>query len=202
MQMNKQSTEYSLLTDQILLEHIFKQLHKPLMFYAYKFIKDEDIAKDMVQDAFLCILKRQYNEPIENLKTFLYKCVRNNCINYINHRIIEAKYQEEAIRIRHEIEYFDTHQSIIEKEMYQTLMNAIEELPAHYKIPFNLSRFDHLTNKEIAEKLDLPVRTVETKIYRALTILRNKFDKNIFSFFWIKCSSLNLNPLISNKSVI
>ena len=59
----------------------------------------------------------------------------------------------------------------------------IEQLPEIYKIPLKLSRYENLKNMEIAEKLDLPLRTVETRLYRALTILRSKLDKNTFLLF-------------------
>ncbi len=188
-----QKSDLNLLAGHVLLEHVYKQLHKPLVFYAYKFIKDENIAKDLVQDAFLSILKKEGNDTIDNLKTFLYRCVRNNCINYINHKVVELEFQEnEAARIRREIEYYSTHYTIMEKEIYKKLMDAIEELPEHYRTPFKLSRFENLKAKEIADKLGLPVRTVETKIYRALTILRSKLGKQMFSLFAIIFPKLNL----------
>ena len=159
-----QKTNLNLLAGDVLLEHVFKQLHKPLVFYAYKFVKDEDIAKDLVQDAFLNIIKGNY-EKLVDLKTFLFKCVRNNCINYINHKAVEKSYLEnEANRINREIEYYNIHQAIVEKELYNKLLAAIEGLPEHYIIPLKLSRFENFKNKEIAQKLKLPIRTVETRI--------------------------------------
>ncbi len=165
----------------VLLEHTFKQWHKPLVFYAFKFVGDQDIAKDLVQDAFLKIIEKGNWEDLENLKTYLYKCVRNNCINYINHKTIESVYNEgEAIRITREIEHYNSHHTIIENEMQNKLLIAIEGLPEHYKTPLKLSRFEDFKNKEIAEKLNLPIRTVETRIYRALLILKDKLTMFLF----------------------
>jgi RNA polymerase sigma-70 factor, ECF subfamily len=168
----------------VLLEHVFRQLHSPLFFYAVKFVKDEDVAKDLVQDAFLGLLNRTENEKIENLKSYLFKAVRNNCLNHLNHKKVENEFQEKEIeQSKREITYYDTHATLVEKELQQKLMEAIEDLPEHYRVPFKLSRFEELKNKEIAEKLQLPQRTVETQIYRALTILRKKFSDQSLALF-------------------
>ncbi|WP_162304413.1 RNA polymerase sigma-70 factor [Maribellus luteus] len=178
----------------VLLEHVFKQLHKPLVFYAYKFVGDEDIAKDLVQDAFLNIIRIGNYEALENLKTFLYKCVRNNCINHLNHRAVESAHHENESKIvTREIEYYNAHQAIVERELKDKLLIAIEGLPDIYKTPLKLSRFENLKNTEIAENLNLPVRTVETRIYRALSILRDKLDKNMFQLFMLLLPKTNPN---------
>lgn len=182
------------LVGDVLLEDVFKQLHKPLVFYAYKFVGDEDIAKDLVQDAFLNIVRMVNYDALENLKTFLYKCVRNNCINYFNHKAIESAYYEnESKRVTREIEYYNAHQAIVERELKDKLLIVIEALPEIYKIPLKLSRFENLKNLEIAEKLNLPIRTVETRIYRALSILRDKLDKNTFLLFVLMLPNISHN---------
>jgi RNA polymerase sigma-70 factor (ECF subfamily) len=151
-----------------------------------KFVRDEDIAMDLVQDAFLNIIKKGNYDALENLKTFLYRCVRNNCINHINHKAIESTYFEsEAKIINREIDYYNVHEAIVEKELHNKLLTAIEELPEHYKVPLKLSRFENLKNKTIAEQLNLPVRTVETRMYRALSILRDKLGKQLFLLFFL-----------------
>lgn len=171
----------------ILLEHAFKQLHAPLFFYASKFIDNQEVAKDLVQDAFLGVLNQSNASPeIGNLKAYLYRAVRNNCLNYLKNKEIRSEYvQKELERAKCEIEFYDTHQTLVEKELHQKLNKAINDLPEHYKVPFQLSRFEELRNKEIAEKLGLPLRTVETQIYRALTILREKLKGQIISLLSI-----------------
>jgi RNA polymerase sigma-70 factor, ECF subfamily len=168
----------------VLLEHVFRQLHSPLFFYAVKFVKDQDVAKDLVQDAFLGLLNRSEKEKIENLKSYLFRSVRNNCLNHLNHKKVENEFQQKEIeQSRKEITYYDSHSALVENELQQKLADAIDDLPEHYRIPFILSRFEDLKNKEIADKLQLPLRTVETQIYRALTILRKKFSDQSFSLF-------------------
>jgi RNA polymerase sigma-70 factor (ECF subfamily) len=183
--MNENQGKNNLKGDQNgLLEHVFKQMYAPLFFYALKFVESEDVAKDLVQDAFLGILK-QGEKKIDNLKSFLYRSVRNNCLNYLNHLRVEREFMSSEIeRSSREIEFYDTHQTLVEKEWQEKLYKAIDELPLKYRIPFKMSRLEELKNKEIAEKLHLPVRTVETQIYRAMVILREKFKSQVFSLFF------------------
>lgn len=157
----------------LLLEHAFRQYHAPLYFYVLKFIHDKDQAKDIVQDAFLSLLKSGDETQIENLKAYLFRTVRNNCLNHIKHTLVKSEFaQKEKERVSREINFYDTHQTLVEKELQEKVTEAISALPEKYKVPFQLSHFDELSNKEIAKKLDLPVRTVETQIYRALKTLR------------------------------
>jgi RNA polymerase sigma-70 factor (ECF subfamily) len=174
-------------TEDILLEHVFKQLHAPLYFYACKFIHEDEVAKDLVQDAFLNLLNREQRkdkDEIENLKSYLFRAVRNNCLNYLARKKVENDFQEKEIeRSKREIHFYDTYSTLVEKELQQKLKAVIEDLPEHYRVPFVLSCYGELKNKEIAEKLGLPLRTVETQIYRALNMLREKLRGQILSLF-------------------
>ncbi len=158
---------------ELLLEHAFKQLHAPLYFYALKFIDNKEAARDLVQDAFLSILNN--NKEIENLQAYLYRAVRNNCLNYIKHIQVKSEFEKKQLeKINREIQFYDSHLTLVEKELQEKLDNIIESLPEKYKLPFKMSRFEGLKNSEIAQKLKVPVRTIETQIYRALKILREK----------------------------
>ena len=173
------------INNSILLEHTYKNLHGPLYFYAFKFIKDEEVSRDLVQDSFLSVLDKPLNHTeIDNLPSYLFRTVGNNCLNYLHHKSIEHDFREmELERSKREIEYFDLHKALVESEMVEKLNAAIETLPEHYRLPFVMSRFENLKNKEIAEKLEIPLRTVETKIYRALCMLREKLGDCLISLY-------------------
>lgn len=171
-------------TSYVMLERAFKQYHAPMYFYALKFVDAQDVAKDLVQDAFLKLLNLSEKTKIFNLKAYLYQTLRNNCINHLKSEELKNRYTEqETIRKSREIFFFETHETLVEKELHQKLSNAIEELPEKYKVPLKLSRFEDLKNKEIAERLEIPLRTVETRLYRALNILREKFSGQSLSLF-------------------
>lgn len=157
-------------------EDLYKKLYVPLYFYATKFIHDRDIARDLVQDAFLNLLKNE-NEiiQIQNVKSYLFKSVHNNCINHLNHIEIENEYHKKEVeRIKKELAYYDLNKTLVEQDLHRKITEAVKELPDHYRIPFELSRYEDLKNSEIAKRLKIPVRTVDTQIYRALALLRDK----------------------------
>lgn len=160
-------------------EHVFRQYHAPLFFYALKFVNNTDVAKDLVQDTFLGVLNVGASDEIKNLKAYLYKSLRNNCLNYIKHDKATSEFaRAEQERQRREIQYYDVHQALVERELHQKIIEVIDELPEKYKTPFNLSRFEELSNKEIAKQLNIPLRTVETQIFRALKMLRKRFAQS------------------------
>lgn len=160
-----------MLAEKILFEHYFKDYHFMLVVYAQKFVQDEEIAYDMVQDAFLNLWKNFSNLTNQKAaKSYLLTSVRNNCLNYLSKKTIQKKYTEESLKRKQEEinDYNSAYSSLLEKEIESKLKKAIEELPEKYQVPFRLSRFENLSNKEIANQLELPIRTVETRIYRAL----------------------------------
>ena len=171
----------------MLLENVFKQMHAPLFFYAFKFVENSEVAKDLVQDAFLSMINHSKNNTeIKNIEAYLYRSVRNNCFNYLKHKAIRNKFEKSEIdRLQRELEFYDTHQTLVEKELQQKLNSVIKGLPANYRKVFELSRFEDLTNNEIAKNLGLSVRTVETQIYRALKILKQKLKGDILILYLI-----------------
>jgi hypothetical protein len=80
----------SVSTHNVLLEHIFNKLHAPLFFYALKFTDNLEVAKDLVQDAFLGTINR--NVEIQNLKVYLYQSARSNCLISLKHCEVISKY--------------------------------------------------------------------------------------------------------------
>ena len=169
-----------------LLEHVFKQYHGQLCSYAFKFVQNVEVAKDMVQDAFLAVLKSLETGKVDNLNAYLYRAVRNNCLNYIKHLEIRNSFEEEEKkRVLREIEYYEENQTLMERELHQKITRLIDELPPKYKTVFKMSRFEGLKNKEIADKLNLSVRTVETQLYRALLMLRDKVKNQSIGLFFM-----------------
>jgi len=76
--------------------------------------------------------------------------------------------------------YQSGEKSLIEKEDLKLIVDAIDSLPPIYNEVISLSRLEGLKNQEIADRLDVPVRTVETRIFRALSILREKISQKSF----------------------
>ena len=159
-------------------DQIFLKYHHPLFLYTLKFIENEDEALDMVQDVFISVWEKgQYHISDEQVKAYLFTAVKNSCLNYIKHQKVVRTFEHQTALQLKEIEaayYQSGESSLIEKESLQKIDDAIDSLTDVYKEVIILSRFEGLKNKEIAERLNIPVRTVETRIFRAIAMLREK----------------------------
>jgi RNA polymerase sigma-70 factor (ECF subfamily) len=161
-------------------DNLFLKYHHQLFRYTLKFIEDENEALDLVQDIFVEVWERgQYKDLDDKVKAYLFTGVKNSCLNYIKHQKVVKKFEHHAALHLKEMEanyYLSGEQSFIEKETVQRIGNAIDSLTDIYKEVIVLSRFEGLKNKEIAERLNIPVRTVETRIFRALSLLKDKIS--------------------------
>ncbi|HKK63063.1 MAG TPA: RNA polymerase sigma-70 factor [Bacteroidales bacterium] len=158
-------------------EALFFKMHDNLYFLAIAYVKVNEIAEDLVQDAFMQLWKnrKDLNDDTNTLN-YLYTLVKHNCLNYLKHLEVQDRY------IRHksiaELQFYqkslnslpDGYDDLL--GIKQDLDNAIEKLPEDLKEIFLLNRFSDMTYEKIAEKKSLSVKTIEAKMSKALKILR------------------------------
>jgi RNA polymerase sigma-70 factor, ECF subfamily len=157
-------------------ELLFKEYYKVLVIFASKYLKDVEASKELVQELFVHIYEKRENLDINSsLKSYLFRSVHNRSINLINSKKIREKYAEHYNQTT-DIKQNTLEQDVNASELESALHTAINELPPRCKVIFKMNRFDGLSNNEIAEKLTLSKRTVETQISKALKILRVKLE--------------------------
>jgi len=162
--------------DEILQQYgLLYEKHAPgLIFYARKFVA-EFVAEDIVHDVFLKIWNDKSFYIIEDtILNYLFRAVRNSCLNYlkhqtINHDFITIHTAELSIE---ELNASSVEDLIIAEEQLAAIHAAIKSLPEKCETVFRLSFFEDKKNSEIAETLNISIRTVESHLYKALTILR------------------------------
>lgn len=170
-------------------EKAFEQLYKlyfPRLYaFALKMINDNECAKDVVQNVFIRLWERSGTFSTEHSEAFLFKMVRNASLNYIRHlkvvdnlkSYVKDKYQGE------ELYYIDMVGDepyvLIEKELQEKVSNVMDSLPEKCRQVFHLSRIEGLKNQEIADQLNVSIKTVEKHISKALTIYREKFSDHL-----------------------
>lgn len=158
-------------------ELVFNKFHGALCSYSYRLIKDEEIAKETVSEIFLKLWqKREEIEIKHGLKPYLFRCVHNACIDYLNvSKLNRLPFQIELSDQIKEL-IVDENDYILEKiifdEAESDVWKAINLLPPQCKTIFCMSRFSLLTYNEISEELNISVNTVKTQISRALDRLR------------------------------
>jgi len=152
-------------------ERLFKSEFRGLVFFAIKYVKDIDIAKEIVQDSFVAIWeKRDSIDLSKSLKSYITTSVYNRCLNYLRDN---KKYDRQLLGFEGIAEQEHTETDpVIERELHQAIQQAISELPEKSRIIFKLSRYQHMKYTEIAEELGISVKTVENHMSKALNHLR------------------------------
>lgn len=158
--------------DKKALETLFKTYYSSLIKFARNILKNTEQAEDITQDVFIKIWdKRQDLENITSFKAYLFMAVRNQCFNTL-------KVNERKNWLDDEPENYENYMSNhVEANLYAKDLNgkineAIELLPEKCKLTFQLSRFENLSYKEIAETMNVSVKTVENQMGKALAFLR------------------------------
>ena len=159
--------------DEEAFELIFKKHYKLVYNYARYYITDETACHDVTQDVFTYLWEMRHKIEIkQTLKSYLLSASHNTSINYL---------KKETNKQRHLSGFFhespqkeDGYDIIFEGALIESLNSIINELPPQCKEIFYLSRLNGLKHKEIANKLNISPRTVETQIYRALKTIKNK----------------------------
>ncbi len=155
-------------------------------------MENKNDASDIVQELFTNVWeKKKYKLDDNHLEGFLFKSLKNSCLNFLKHQLVIQKHTNFHKQQLIELElnhYKSGEKSLIETEELEKIYSAIDSLSAIHKEVIQLSRFEGLTNGEIAIKLGIPIRTVETRLYRALTELKQKLsDKLIYILLSMSC---------------
>lgn len=153
-------------------ETLFKTHYSLLCSYANGFLKDVDASEEVVQEVMFRIWTGRESLIIEtSMQSYLFRAVRNGCMNVIKHQGIRDNYR--AFREKERIEFQRSQEDeMIVTELEQKIREAIDKLPSERRKVFILSRYDGLTYGQIAEKLDISVKTVENQMGKALKSLR------------------------------
>ncbi len=178
--MNSLSDEIlSLLNDrqEAAFELVFRLYYPRLVYFAKEYINYED-AKGLVQEAFMTLWEK--NPSLRNesqLQSYLYTVVKNKCLMQLRHEKIMKNYAEKTeTKLKNQIccsalEQLDTSE-IAFKEIQSIIGSTLSDLPSRCREVFILSRIEGMTNREVADRLDISVKAVEAQITKALVIFR------------------------------
>jgi RNA polymerase sigma-70 factor (ECF subfamily) len=159
--------------DEDAFDYLFNFYYPGLIVYANKFLADNHLAQEIVQGVFLKLWQdRRYIEINSSVKSYVFRSVRNKCLDILKHRKIEDEYARKVLD-EQEPSNENTWDTYVESELYLILIREIEKLPPECQKIFRYSRIRNLTNREIAEKFDLSIKTVENQISKALKVLRS-----------------------------
>ena len=176
--------------DHASFKELFQEYYFLLTRFAWRYVKSKAVAEELVQDVFADIWEERESWEIEgSLRAYLYKVVKNNCLDYLKHQKIEKKYDSRWMDQKKNttIEFQD---ELREREVKNAIEQAIEALPPRAQMTYKLHRFDGLTYEEIGEVMNISVKTVESQMTRTLKKLREHLSHLLPTMMSVITSSL------------
>ncbi len=171
----------------------FRQLYhvyfQRLYLFAQKFV-DTEMAKDVVQDCFYNFwINREKIEITTSVSAYLFTVIKNRCYKLLKEEQRKTVYEQNfGLKLKQEeLQYFiNSEKSIFEFDVKDRIGNVMKHLPVKCAEVFVESRFNGLSNKDIADKFNISVKAVEKQITKALKLFREEFKDIIpviFSLF-------------------
>lgn len=158
-------------------EMMFRIYYQPLCRYAYSFLLDKEEAEEVVQATFIALWEKRSSIDIQtSFKAYLYRMVRNSCLNVIKHEKIKQQHVAHELAVM-EVSYESVSQKVYASELELKIAEAIKTLPEQCRYVFQLSRFEELKYQEIAEQLQISVKTVENHMGKALRIMKEQLKE-------------------------
>lgn len=157
--------------DKTAMQLLFERHYQSVCNRIFKLIKDKATVEDIAQIIFIKIWEKRHKLQIQtSLGAYLHRMAFNETISYIRKH---KKHMHEEITVQMSPSIDSSEQQLLDTELNKHITKAINKLPNRCRLIFQLSRFEELTYKEIAAKLDISIKTVENQMGKALKLMRS-----------------------------
>lgn len=159
-------------------EQFFREYYQPLLAYANRFFDRQADAEEIVQDLFFKLWENRARlEITSSLSSYLFRSIRNNCLQALKYQKNKTKYQS---YIKHQPK--DSHgneplESLEFIELNEKVNRLLSDLPERCQEIFRLNRFQGLKYREIAVELSISIKTVEANMSKALRHFRTNLEE-------------------------
>lgn len=174
---DKQLIELIAQGDEAAFTAIYHRYYLALTRSGFKRLQNEFVVEELVQDVFINLWNKAGElDPEGNIKSYLFATLRNKVLHELRASMVIAKH---AKIICQQQNYFaeDANSLMHTRHLEEKFESIVKELPPQCREAFTLSRFEELSYKSIAERMDISVNTVEKHIGKALNILRRAFKE-------------------------
>lgn len=165
--------------DKVTFQKLYELHYYRLFLYAKSYVKETPIAEDITQDIFFTLWEKRNEIVIKNsISSYLYRAIHNKCIQYLRHQKVTNEFEKQhQLKTKGaNILYYKWNDSDVSLGRFDEIENiitkTIQSFPEKTREIFNLSRKMELQNKEISERLNIDIKTVEYHISKALKSLR------------------------------
>lgn len=161
------------------------QLYAPLLIdFAASRLSSLEEARDIIHDLFVHFWQeREHTSITISLRAFLFAAVRYRIIDHIRRNSTRQKYADTLARLP--VIELTSEERLHDKQLQYALQEAVNELAPRMQEVFRLSRFEHFTTAQIAEKLGRSEQTVKNQLTTALSQIRAKLSQWSFLLWWL-----------------
>lgn len=153
---------------------IYEDLWSSLYSVAYNYLRERATAEEMVQEVFVNLwIKRQHLQTVDNISAFAMRALQFQIYDYFDRKAVVDRYIESKAASQ-KVTPDTSHHQIEYDETLSLITREIDNLPSLTQKIFRLSRFSQYSNEEIANHLDVSVKTVEYHITQSLKHLRRR----------------------------
>ncbi|SDM17437.1 RNA polymerase sigma-70 factor [Siphonobacter aquaeclarae] len=163
-------------------EELFRRFYGALCSHAVRFVYSREVAEDIVSEVFFQFWSdKVYLTVTTSFAAYLFRAVRNRSYNYVRWELARSRQSTDA-SLGLVVDYQPSPTEIVQfDELHRKIEQTIEQLTPQCKRVFLMSRFENKRYQEIADELNLNVKTVETHISKALATLRAALQEE---WFW------------------
>ncbi len=169
------------LGNELAFKAIYDSYSKDMFLYAINIFKKKEVCEDLIHDVFISLWSKRRDLKIKHLKSYLFQSIKYQIFNHLRNRKIS---NEDLTRFN----IIDLSMNISQKlefdELEQLIKKEVTKLPERCQQIFVLSRYQHKSNKEIAEELNISIQAVKNQISKALQAIRHNLvmEEAIFYF--------------------
>ncbi|OOQ56513.1 hypothetical protein BC343_18900 [Mucilaginibacter pedocola] len=156
------------LDDRKAFEILYNKYSAKLYYAAYNLFRDKDVCEDLVQELFVDLWSKRHDLNITSLEYYLKVAIKNRVLMYI--RTQRATLDVSAIEVL--ADKYSADSRLLQQDISKVLDDSVAQLPEKCRQIFTLSRKEYLSNKEIAARLGISIKTVENQMTIALRYLR------------------------------
>lgn len=166
--------------DQRAYKELFVSTHEHLHRFALSILRSKEDAEEVVSDFFISVWqKRASLLEIENIKLYFFVSIKNISINKLRQKKrATASFNEEYL-VQFKSPFFNPSELLLSKEAVDKILGAINDLPPKCKLIFRLIKEDNLKYAEVAELLNISVKTVESQMAIALKKIGESYNFKI-----------------------
>ncbi len=158
-------------------EELFYRYYALIFRFVSRFVRNEALAEDVVQNIFMRLwLNRENLDENKSVKNFLYVSARNESFDILKSQKENMMSLRTVLGGESDFSDVNIEEDCNSAEMLGIVLRGISKLPPQRQLVFRMSRYEHLSNKEIADKLNLSVRTVEKHIQLAIKDLKQSVN--------------------------